>query len=498
MNLQCWKSTRRRERKCNLWILAAVQLILIGIFVLYGSINNSPNDTADSGDQTYRMNDLPSGKSRKYVQFITNKAATKSALEMQTMDMPERLTSHQPFLEAYFECRTGRAENFTAAATFCFGNSSIRPVAPHLQKFVDSMDEDEEDCVCKCQEHFHGKDCSQPEVMWRAFMARKLSQDDSSHDVEPQPGRIFYFIDSSALTLTTVEMQFMELHDLIDLLVLCDEIQNNTNAMHGVSSKRERFRYHQMSGEHDNGFFLNRWKQKILILESMEKCSSKQSYKLFRKYMSTMDESKRLEPSDILLFSASDEIVSRSAIQYLKWNSNCLKFQSIRFRLKYNVYGFYWQHPEKTVLSSAVCQLHMLEKRYRNDVAALVNATNDVMIIGDLNHYGGWFCQYCYDSTDNIMQKIQHDRMIHPKPLNAISSKHEIEKEERQELNRYDSTSIESLISAGVYIDGKLELMRLHRYSEKCYAPNVVISQDLKYESMLTNTYAHYDNDLEE
>lgn len=414
-----------------------------------------------------------------------------------TVNVPDRPSSHEQFQEAYFECRSGKAMNFTTDTTFCFGNSSIRPVSPHLRQFVDSMDDDEESCTCKCQEGYHGKDCSQPEVIWRAFMTRKMNQA-NMEAFEPKPERIYYFIDSSALSLTTVEMQFIELHDLLDLLILCDEIRNHTNAVHGVTSNLEKFRYHQITGEHDNEFFMKKFKRKILILESKEKCSLNQSYKLFRQYMKSMGGARQLEANDILLFSSYDEILSRSAVQYLKWNSICLASQSIRFRLKYNVYGFYWQHPHKTVLSSAACQLHMLEKRYRNNVFTLLNATNDIMIIGDLNHYGGWFCQYCYDATDNIMQKVQRDRMIDSKSLNVIRTRHENEVNERHELNRYDSTSIESLISAGVYIDGKLELVRLHRYSEKCYAPMAVIAQDLKYESMLTNTYAHYDNDVEE
>lgn len=491
MHLQYWKSTRRRERVLILWALFTAQLLLIGIFVIFGTFNSSSNDTPD---ETYRLNDLPNGKSRKYVQFVTNRMATKNALPMHTVDVLDQQSPHEQFYEAFFECRSGKAMNFTTDTTFCFGNSSIRPVSPHLRQFVDSMDDDEESCTCKCQEDYHGKDCSQPEVIWRAFMTRKLSQGDFMQNSEPKPERIYYFIDSSALSLTTVEMQFIELNDLIDLLILCDEVRNNTNAVHGVTSKREQFRYHQMSGEHDNGFFMKKFKQKILILESKEKCSLNHSYKLFRQHMNSINGVRKLEANDILLFSAYDEILSRSAIQYLKWNSNTLTSQSIRFRLKYNVYGFYWQHPDKTVLSGAACQLHVLEKRYRNNVSTLLNATTDVMIIGDLNHYGGWFCQYCYDSTDNIMQKVQRDRMIDPKSLNAIRTRHENDVIQRHE----HSTSIESLISAGVYTDGKLELVRLHRYSEKCYAPMAVTAQDLKYESMLTNTYAHYDNDVEE
>lgn len=481
-----------------MWALFSAQLLLIGIFVLFGTFNSSSHDSVDNSYQAYRLNDLPSDRPRKFVQFVTNKFDAKNARPMHPVDMPDSSSTHHMFHDAYFECRTGKAMNFTTDELFCFRNSSIRPVSPHLRKFVDSLDDDDEPCTCKCQEGYHGRDCSQPEVIWRAFMTHKLSQTKYVQSMEPTPQRIYYFIDASALSLTTVEIQFLELHDSIDFLILCDEIRNNTNAVHSVSSRAEKFQYHQVSGEHDNEFFLNKLKRKILILDSKEKCSLQQSYKLFRNHVSTMGGSKRLKANDILLFSSVDEILSRSAIEYLKWNSYWLESQSIRFRLKYNVYGFYWQHPDRTVVGSAACQLHMLEKRYHNNVSALMNSTSDSMIIGDLNHYGGWFCQYCYESTDNIMQKIQRDRMIDPKYFDAMLPAHDDQKDQRQALHRYDSTSIESLISAGVYIDGKLELIRLHRYSEKCYAPNRVNRHDLKYQSMLTNTYAHYDNVVDE
>lgn len=507
MHFQCWKSTRRRDKKFILWTLFSVQLLLIGIFVLFGTSNNNPsNDIDDDSIQSYRSIDLPNAKSQKSVKFVKHDISLKLPTTL-----PSNLllfSSPEKFHHAYFECSSGNATDFTSDALFCFRNTSILPVSADLRKFVDSADEDEEDCMCKCQDGYHGRDCSQPEVIWRAFMTVHLTKqiDDMnlSNQNEPKPRRIYYLIDSSALSLTTVEIQFMELHDLIDLLILCDEVKNDTHAIHTVSSRHERFRYHQTSSEHNSNFFLKKMKRKILILETKQKCTPKIMYKMFRKYMNmwqNRDPTIDFSTNDIFLFSSYDEILSRQAIQYIKWNNGWLQAQPIRFRLKYTVYGFYWQHPMQTTLSSAACQLHVLDELYNSDPNVLLNVTNTGMIIGDLNHYGGWFCRYCYETTENIAQKIQRDRMLNLHLLNTNHNRNELNSNDvhqEQQPNKYDSASIEAFISAGVYIDGKIDLLRLHRYSDKYYAPNSVADNSWKYEQLLTNTYAHYDGDTDE
>lgn len=507
MHFQCWKSTRRRDKILILWTLFSIQLLLIGVFVLFGtSSNNLTDDNPDDSSQAYRSNDLPKSQ-QKLVKFLTNDISSPNAATIlpstSTIVMPPQKTFH----DAYFECRTGKPANFTTDALFCYRNGSVLPVSAFMGKLLIQSSEEDEDCVCKCQVGYHGRDCSQPESVWRAFMTTRLSSRSNDvnqfnernnmlvDDTEPKPRRIFYLIGSSALSLTTVEIQFMELHDLIDLLVLCDEIRNGTSATHGVTSKYERFRYHQRSNEHSSSFFLKQMRAKILILETRHKCTSKWMYRTFHKHLEAI----RTEDtgSDILLYSAYDEILNRQAIEYLKWNNEWLQVQPIRFRLKYTVYGFYWQHPTQTILGSAACQLHVLDELYKGDPKALMNVTNTGMIIGDLNHYGGWFCQYCYESSGDVALKVQRDRFL----LNPTNQPNHLNRNDvtiHRQPNQFDSTYMESLISAGVNVDGKMNLLRLHRYSDKYYAPDAASDKAWKYESLLTNTYAHYDGDVDE
>lgn len=516
MHFQCWKSTRRREKIFILWILLLIQLLLIGVFVLFGTSNSLTDDILDDSLQAYRPKDLSNSKTQKIVKFLTNDISIRRAATISSSSSISPLILQSPkfFHQAYFECRSGKPANFTLDTLFCFRNSSVLPASAILGR-IRSSEEDEE-CICKCQEGYHARDCSQPESVWRAFITTRLSNRPNNinndllndrngdGDTEPKPRRIFYLINASALSLTTIEIQFMELHDLIDLLVLCDEIRNDTSATHGVTSKYERFRYHQMSNEHTSSFFLKRMKAKILILETRHKCTSRWMYKAFRRHLNTVQPDESWNGNDVLLYSSYDEILNRRTIEYMKWNNQWLQLQPIRFRLKYTVYGFYWQHPIQTILGSVAYQLYVLEELYKGDPEAVLNSTATGMIIGDLNHYGGWFCQYCYESTTNIAQKVQRDRMMNATSSMNVEQSNYIKENindlihQAQQPQRYDSAYIESLISAGVYVDGKLNLLRLHRYSDKYFAPNWTNDKGWKYESLLTNTYAHYDGDVDE
>lgn len=501
MYLQCWKSTRRWDKIFILWILFTIQLLLIGLFVLFGNTNNISNDI-DDDSPTYRSNEF-NANAVKIVKFVKNvdislnirSSTTASSL----LDSPV-LPPLGNFLNEFFECAKTNLNYNHTHTQYCFRNGSVERIP-----LIGTANNNPDDCSCVCQAHYHGKDCGQPEVVWRAFITSHISRTNNDLvEIRPQsllnstqkhrdPHRIFYLIHSTALSLTTVEIQFMELNDLVDLFILCDEIGNHTES-NEIGSKYQQFAYHQESNEHRSGFFLKQLKSKIVLFKTRQKCTPKWMYKMFRNKLNK-NSNDLLNGNDILLFSSYDEILNRNAITYLKWYNDWTHIQPIRFRLKYTVYGFYWQHPDHTILSSGACQLHVLDELYRGDPMQMVQSKNTGMIIGGLNHFGGWFCQYCYESSINIVQKLKIDRS-----MNVFSNN--LDKNEgykvKQQSSVIDSTYIESLISAGLFVDAKLNLIRLHRFSDQYYAPDYVTAKSWKYESMLTNTYAHYDGEDDE
>lgn len=513
MYLRWIKSTRRLKR-IVLWALLVFQLFLIAIFVGFGTAQNP---------------DIEDGMTRidvGVIQFVTEveghdislanserKAASATPIPTAAANIQAILTAtsgdfHREFVNCYKDTTNNETIPF-----YCYRNGSIEPSQIYMENDID-----EQDCACKCQPNYHGKDCGQPEVVWRAFMTAKLSRKDVGKTlakaVVPKPPRIFYIIEATGLSLSTIEMQFMELNELVDLFVLCDQLGNHSHMDSNSMAFNDRlFSHHQSSYQHAGEFFLKKLKHKILIVRTMQKCTLKLMYKhlmqnieaasLATGYVRIDGQQQRAE--DILLFSRADEIVNRQAIAYLKWYNDWTEAQPIRFRLKHTVYGFYWQHPNHTVLASVACQLHVLDENYNGDPNRLVMDNSVGMIIGDLNHYGGWYCQYCYESPMDIVEKLQADRdMMVINRVSVVAEAMTNGANDNKSDNNHrkpaivDSNYIQSLISAGLFVDRTTNLLRLHRYSDKYYAPDYVCSKNGKYQSMLTNMYAQYDNDIDD
>lgn len=481
MILRFGKSVLRWHKLLILWILFSFQLLLIGIFIIFGSSNGEDSYADDSTSATYRSH-ADSSRPAKVIRFIENVYisnrvnATTAASALSLPPIPE-------FEKGFFKCSRDAQLNDTQ---YCFRNGSVESVVESLNDYGE--------CVCKCHLHYHGKDCGQPEVVWRGFISARISRTDHSDslpsvvDLGRRPFRVFYMIHATALSLTTVEIQMMETNDMVDYFILCDEVQSNAVDASENSIKHRSFRYHQLSSEHRSDFLLKRLKAKVLILETADVCTPKWMYESFRRRMG-----QTASANDILLFSEADEIVSRQAILYMKWYDDWTRNQPIRFRLKHNVYGFYWQHPNQTTVRSGACQLHVLDEQFGRDPWKMVNESGSGMIIGDLNHAGGWLCSYCYESTLQVVQKLQVDRATEvfrgkEAAIGGISNA-------RRGSSVVDEAYIETLIAAGIYLDGKTNLLRNHRFSDKYYAPDTVTGMAWKYEPMLSNTYAHYDAD---
>lgn len=511
MSLRCTKSTRRLKRIIVLWTLLLFQLFLIAVFVGFGSDNNNEID-----DGLTRVD----AGSNEIIQFVTEEkkaisvaaysaggagGAGGAAGAAVASTKGVTLTSNADAFQHEFVNCYKNPENNDTIPFYCFRNGSIEP-----SQIFNENDIDGQDCTCKCQPKYHGKDCGQPEVVWRAFMATRLSRTNVGKTETALQGRtaifrppqIFYLIEATALSLTTMEMQMMELNDLVDQYILCDQINNGSaNDPNSITSKDHSFWYHQTAYQHPKEFFLKQLEHKILIVKTTKKCTPKFMYKSFRSRIDAVARADGLVTknyrNDVLLFSRADEILNRQAVAYIKWYNDWSQAQPIRFRLKYTVYGFYWQHPHHTVVASAACQLQVLDELYGGDPERLTTSKNAGMIIGDLNHFGGWFCQYCYDSPISIVQKLQLDKDLNVFEVNG-DTKDDDKSLKQKRPAIVDSNYIQSLISAGWFVDGKTNLLRLHRYSDKYYAPDYVTEKSWKYESMLTNVYAHYDNDIEE
>jgi beta-1,4-mannosyl-glycoprotein beta-1,4-N-acetylglucosaminyltransferase len=340
---------------------------------------------------------------------------------------------------------------------------------------------------CICKPEWHGVDCGQPEIMWRAFITSKYPLNLST-GARKQPHNIYYMIQTTALSLETLEIQIMELVDIVNLFIVCDLVDNSNNRKYTNNTRgRKRlllspimsydnendrlFKHHRDTG------FLKTIKHKIVLINDT-KCTARNVYQKFRKLLSLSDYRKE----DIMIYSKESEILNRKAINYFRWYDNWP--QPVKFRLKWVVYGFFWQYPENTIIGSVVSQLGILEEIYKSDPERMFKVHKPGLIVGDLNHFGGWFCQYCAQILD-IIKKLQYD-------------KHSIATANYQ--TTVNTEYIQNLIATGLYIpsqgsDGKIGLIKLRRYSDKYYSPDYVTKYSWKFDNIVINLFAKWEED---
>jgi len=74
-------------------------------------------------------------------------------------------------------------------------------------------------------------------------------------------------------------------------------------------------------------------------------------------------------------------------------------------------------------------------------------------VVGDLNHFGGWRCQFCLDSPEDVL-------------LEAQSSK---DKSWNLQGKLVDAEYVSELVGQGLWVDGKTQLVRASPSREQDY-----------------------------
>lgn len=446
-----------------------VQILLIFAFMFFGAfLSNSLslNDPLNGGNIKFIKKDSHVSESRK--------------------------TQPQQYSTPTF-LRIVKSNNFRSQFMMVEEDVSISPDIPetmHLMKYcftegslnlngsqrasseVNNKTEDiRESPLCLCRPEWHGDACSQPEIIWRAFIASRQPMN-RPPKITRNPHNIFYIInDITSINIETLEIQMLELIGVVNLFILCDLVKSDDPSL---------LMKHQM----DKGF-LEKHQEHVLLLKD-DTCSSASIYRKMKKILGS-----QMRPFDVLVNGHGDEILNKKAINYLKWHNNWP--QPLRFRLKWNVYGFFYQHPENTITSSVACQLNVLEQFYKSDPEKiLANVQNPTLVtVGDLNHYGGWFCEYCYQPIDIIKKLHLDSKLLANKSSNPL-------KENYHRKPTINIEYIQNLIQYGKYIDGHLELKHLRHYQEsKYFTPESVAKNRWKFDNIVTNFYSSWDDGLE-
>lgn len=314
---------------------------------------------------------------------------------------------------------------------------------------------------CVCMHGWHGSDCGQPEVVWRAIMASKQNVQLKHRKIARRIVHTFFLHEyNSAIAEVIIE----ELYNVVDLFVICD-----------FSNAEDNFHHKLLKG------LLQQRQRKILYINIAAK--SRKPSRIVSKYV--WDKLKtvvrNLRDDDIYITTEPEQILNSRALMFLKVYNGWP--QPIGFRLRWSVYGFFWQHPLKTTITVGACTIGLMRDAYQSNSMMLEQLEGDLserdslgLVIGDLNHYGGWYCYLC-QAPANIITSLH----------NKVQSKEiEIEK-------TIDVPFIEDLIGSGLWLDGTTNLLRVSKSRDLYFAPQTILNNTWKYDWLVENFYAKLD-----
>lgn len=110
-----------------------------------------------------------------------------------------------------------------------------------------------------------------------------------------------------------------------------------------------------------------------------------------------------------------------------------------------------------------------------------------------MNHFGGWYCKYCAQPID-IIKQLNLDSSLANK-LNETSSN--IISEQHPSPTVINIEYVQNLVASGLYIDGKTQLVKIRHYDEsKYYTPEYIAKYRWKFDNILVNLFASWDDDL--
>lgn len=324
------------------------------------------------------------------------------------------------------------------------------------------MDSSRELKRCVCSQGWHGSDCGQPEVVWRAIMASKQN---IKLERRKTLRRIVYVFSLNDYNSAIAEVIVEELYRVVDLFVICD-----------FSNAEENFKHKLAKG------LLQREQHKILYINIASK--TRKPLRVISKYIweKVCKIVQNLREDDIYVTTEPEQILNPRALMFLKVYDGWP--QPIGFRLRWSVFGFFWQHPLKTSIVIGASTISLLDEAYhQNSVILPKDFDGEVsdretlgLVIGDLNHYGGWYCYLCQDPA-NIVTSLHHKANV---------------KEKNVKLN-VDVPYVEDLIEAGIWLDNKTALLRAYRSRDPYFAPDIVMNNTWKYDWLVENFYAKLD-----
>ncbi|XP_063222318.1 beta-1,4-mannosyl-glycoprotein 4-beta-N-acetylglucosaminyltransferase [Bacillus rossius redtenbacheri] len=439
---------RRLEFKfSSLVLLLLLQILLMVCYILMVPFSHHQVTTVNTNLQSVKFLSLP------YQEPTAKQDVQKFFSESSSIILPE--TTHDPYF-------------YTINSTTCF----------ILGTELGYMRRRGNITRCECKKGWHGTDCGLPEVMWRAFMASKRK-------ILPrrrlQPRRVIYGFPVIGKETQLAEITLHELFKVVDLYVVCESNYTRLGEQKKLYFKNRLMKHFLKGTEH-----------KILYLSAdvykqQSKITSDTYFNhleriVWSKSISTI---KNLHSDDLFVVMNAYEIPNAKAILYLKLYDGWP--QPVGFRLRWSAYGFFWQHPKKTVVVPRGATAQLMKDLYHSDAGSHRGDKDHrtwrefKMVVGDLNHYGGWYCSWCLEPSAIVDTLAQTPPSASPVLWSA--GDHKV----------VDSRYVEDLIGTGIWLDGKTPLLRCYRHRDPYFAPEYVMNNTWMYDSLITNFYSDID-----
>jgi len=189
-----------------------------------------------------------------------------------------------------------------------------------------------------------------------------------------------------------------------------------------------------------------------------------------------------LEPEDIIIYNDADEIPNRSTIEFLKYYEGYA--EPIAFNFRWTIFGYYWLSTDSSgneqltqvtgaaswqlvhhVFNNNIWEVRQFKDSSNQQSAAEHNVTIGKWTIGDIGHYAGFHCSWCF-STPDIQNKLK-------------SAQSEDKPRWGDYADRLDPDFIDNLRETGTWFDkkGKFNMVE--------FAPHYVLQNYAAFRSLL-------------
>lgn len=484
--------TSKKTKKIFLWSILLIQFGFILCFWLMqlglsARLKESSSLTATRTVQDTRINFIKSPEAAA-LNDATDHKNRRVAKGLRNFQWPSRDLKFQQDFELQ-----QNTYNLTDAEKLMFGEPSLWCFKEGTANET-RLSRDEESNVwpdnCHCLPEWHGQDCGQPEVIWRALMTAKIAFK-LQNPTQDEAHRLVYMIEGPFLSLDLMELQIQAVMKVVDYFI----IYYKRYPVNIKELKTLKYRLKQLLPDHN--YMIYHCKLPLL-----SNCSSADVYRMFRQQQLL---SNAIKPTDLFIYTDDKTILGHRALNFLKYYSSNIPL--IEFRLKFVMYGFYWQNPDLTQLKGVISSFQHLDNSnsdpcHLRPSHAATSSQHQTLVIGDLNHFGGWFCKYCQEPDEiiNELQMLQYPTnttttmtstpQIKSDPPNIIA----FPMDKKHSLH-IDVPYIQQLISSGTYLnDGKTKLIKVRRFTDKYFAPHYATQQSWKYGHLLVNIYESLDD----